>query len=176
MIENSCTCLHIGGRQVKPGWHILDTERRSGVDFVGSCVDLSFLPDASVQEVYASHVLEHLGYQEELSKALAEVSRVLVADGRPYMGVPDFGVLCRLYADPKLDANQRFHVMRMAFGAQTDAYDFHKVGLDWETAVVFLKQAGFRRAKRVKSFGLFEDTSDLVYLGQPISLNIIGER
>ena len=54
--------LHIVGREKREGWLILDALPGPAVDYVGNCTDLSFLPDSSCSEVYASHVLEHLGY------------------------------------------------------------------------------------------------------------------
>jgi predicted SAM-dependent methyltransferase len=164
--------LHVGGRDVKAGWKILNIQAAPGVDYVGSCVDLSQFADASTDEVYASHVYEHLGYQTELPQALAHVRRVIKPTGRFMFSVPDLQILCKLFLEPKLEPQHRFHVMRMIFGGQVDPYDFHKVGLTWEIAIDFLARAGFTRAKRVASFGLFQDTSELRFLGVPISLNI----
>ena len=62
--------LHIGGREKREGWVILDAPPGPIVDYVGNCNDLSFLEDASCSEVYASHVLEHLGYSGDLQKTL----------------------------------------------------------------------------------------------------------
>ena len=39
--------LHIGGCEKREGWVILDPLPGAVVDYVGSCIDLSFLPDAS---------------------------------------------------------------------------------------------------------------------------------
>lgn len=164
--------LHVGGVQVKPGWKILNIQAKPGVDFVGDCVDLSRFADGSAADVYASHVYEHLGYQQELPRAFKEVHRVLVPGGRFMFSVPDLETLCKLLLEPKLDGQQRFHVMRMMLGGQMDPYDFHKVGLTQEFAFSYLRGAGFTSARRVLSFGLFEDTSDLKFLGVPISLNI----
>jgi predicted SAM-dependent methyltransferase len=62
--------------------------------------------------------------------------------------------------------------MRMMFGGQMDEHDFHKVGLTEEFAMIYLRQAGFRNAKRVGNFGLFDDTSSMEFMGVPISLNV----
>jgi predicted SAM-dependent methyltransferase len=166
--------LHVGGEQVKEGWKILNVQPHPGiVDFVGDCVDLSRFADNSVAELYASHVYEHLAYGGDvLLRAWKEVHRVLVPGGRFLFGVPDLTTLCRLFLEPKLDISQRFHVMRMIYGGQVDEHDFHRVGLTEEFAYSFLRRAGFSDAKRVASFGLFDDTSNLQFLGVPISLNI----
>lgn len=143
-----------------------------GVDHVGSAIDLSAFEAASFDEVYASHVLEHLAYQTELVSALAEMRRVLKPEGLLRISVPDLDVLCRLITRPDLVLEDRFQVMRMLFGGQTDQHDFHKVGLNWDFLANYLFHAGFNRARRVEEFGLFDDTSCLRMFDTLISLNV----
>lgn len=168
--------LHIGGREKRDGWMILDALPGPTVDHVGNCTDLSFLPDASCAEVYASHVLEHLGYDSELPKTLAGIYRVLRPGGRLRAAVPDLETLCRLFLDRSLDGNGRFHVMRMMFGGRTTAYDVHYAGLNFEFLSAYLREVGFRDIRRVPEFGLFNDTSTLVFGNVPISLNVEARK
>ena len=61
------------------------------------------------------------------------------------------------------------------FGGQTDKYDYHYFGWNYEFLKDFLKIAGFKSVKRVDSFGLFDDTSDYApYNNTKISLNVIA--
>jgi predicted SAM-dependent methyltransferase len=130
-----------------------------------------------VAELYASHVYEHIGYgNDRLSHAFKEVHRVLAPGGSFMFSVPDLQTLCRLFLEPALDTAQRFQVMRMMFGGQMDENDFHKIGLTEEFAFIYLRQAGFRSAKRVGNFGLFDDTSSKEFLGVPISLNVEASK
>jgi predicted SAM-dependent methyltransferase len=156
----------------KAGWTNLNVQPGPAVDIVGTCTDLSRFADGSVAEIYASHVLEHLTYADELLKAVAEFHRVLEPGGRLMASVPDFELLCRLFSAPGLTAQQRFDIMRMIFGGQTDPHDYHKAGITFEFLDAYLRHAGFAEVRRVEEFGLFEDASRMRVGGQLISLNV----
>lgn len=165
--------LHIGGQQRRPGWTVIDVIERPGVtDIVGNCLDLSRFADNSVTEIYASHVYEHLAHADELLPAIQEAYRVLRPKGLFRVGVPDLEVLCRLMLDPRLSFDERLRVMRIMYGGQIDRTDFHKVGLTFELFKRVLEHAGFTSVRRVGSFGLFDDATNLTFRGVPISLNI----
>lgn len=174
--ERDAVRLHVGGREAREGWKILNAQPGDGVDFVGDCADLGRFANGSVDEIYASHVLEHLGYQSHLPRALKEFWRVLKPGGVARISVPDFEVLCRQFLDPRATHEDRFHCMRMAFGGQIDEFDFHHVGLTHEFLSQYLYAAGFSRVERVKRFGLFRDDSELVVRGELISLNVVAYK
>lgn len=164
--------LHIGGLEARPGWTLIDIQPGPGVDVVGDCTDLSRFADGSAAEIYASHVLEHLGFREQLPRALAECHRVLAPDGVLRIGVPDMEAVCRLALDPRLDLGQRLFLMTHLFGGQTTPHDFHRVGLTYDFLKYFVAQAGFRTIARVSSFGLFADSTELERFGVRLSLNV----
>lgn len=168
--------LHIGGRSPKAGWKILNIQPGPHVDYVGSCTDLSQFDDQSVAEIYASHVLEHLDYTSELPHTLEEIHRLLQPDGKLHVSVPDLECLAQLLSQPSLSAGDRFMVMRMMFGGQTDEHDYHKVGLTWEFLCHFLAQAGFEYVSRVSEHRLFNDTNSLRFAGRLISLNVVAHK
>ena len=168
--------LHIGGQIRHPDWKILDVRPAPCVDYLGHCTDLSEFDDESVLEIYASHVIEHLGYKSKLAMALGEFNRVLVPGGIVRISVPDLPTLCALYLDPALNAENRYHVMRMMFGGQINEADFHYVGLNEELLTSYLQNAGLADITRVGNFGLFDDSSNLVYKGKPISLNVSARK
>ena len=161
-----------GSQEKREGWTILDTLPGPIVDYVGNCNDLSFLPDESCSEVYASHVLEHLGYNGEIQRTIKGIYRVLKPGGRLRASVPDLETLCRLFLHPSLDGPRRFHVMRMMFGGRINEYDVHYVGLTFEFLGQYMHEAGFRDIRRVAEFGVFNDTSKLMFGDVPISFNV----
>ena len=59
--------LHIGGKQVKDGWKILNIQPGESVDYVGDIRDLRQFPDGMFDVVYGSHVLEHISQTEMVS-------------------------------------------------------------------------------------------------------------
>lgn len=174
---NSVRRLHVGGKQRKPGWEILDAVPAPQVDHVGDARDLSAFGDATFAEIYASHVVEHFDYNNELAQALREWHRVLVPGGRLMVSVPDVDVLARLIVErERTTLEERFLLMRMIFGGHVDAYDHHQVGFNDEVLAWYLGATGFQNMRRVARLGVFEDTSDEAFHGQPISINMIAEK
>lgn len=168
--------LHIGGTERREGWTILDTLPHPAADIIGNCKDLSQFKDGSVEEIYASHVYEHLSYMHELVPALQEAFRVLKRGGLLRVGVPDLEVLCRLFLEPKLTFKEKNEAMRMIMGGQMDEFDYHKGGLWFELLDRILRDVGFANVQRVASFGLFQDTSEAVCAGRRISLNVVAYK
>ena len=168
--------LHVGGETRKEGWINFNIQPGPTVDIVGTCTRMPEIADGSVNEIYASHVLEHLSYVDELHQALAEFHRVLEPGGRLMASVPDFNLLCRLFLAEGLTTQQRFEVMRMIFGGQMDPHDLHKVGLTHEFLDSYLRHAGFVSVERVAAFDLFQDASQIKVSGHLISLNVVARK
>ena len=169
--------LHIGGVQPAAGWEIFNAVSGPHVDHVGNAKDLSRFKDNTFQVIYASHVLEHFDYKTELEIALQEWKRVLIPKGLLYVSVPDLDSLAWLLLQKdKLCTDERFFVMRMIFGGHMDQHDYHHVGLNGEFLTAYLKKAGFHNIRRVDSFGLFDDTSNMHFKNVRISVNVIAEK
>jgi hypothetical protein len=66
--------------------------------------------------------------------------------------------------------------MLMMFGGHLDQHDQHQIGLNEEFLTYYLQQAGFANVRRVASLGQFPDTSELVFKGVRISLNVVAEK
>lgn len=168
--------LHIGGKEAKPGWTLLNVQPGPNVDIVGDFRDLSGFGDDSVAEIYASHVLEHLAYSTEVLPALEACHRILEPGGQLMLAVPDLDRICRLMVHPASTVQVQYQLMRILFGGQTDDWDYHKAGFTPDLLAGFLGNAGFQDVQRVDSFGLFEDTSEIRVGDTRISLNVIARK
>ena len=168
--------LHIGGEQVKEGWKILNIQIKDGVDFIGDISDLSQFDDDSIEEIYASHVFEHV-IQKKIKSTLIGIHRVIKENGKFYVSVPDMNILCKMFLEPKIPTKVKTHVLRMMFGGQVDDFDFHYFGWDYTLLESYLLDCGFKKVEKVKSFSLFDDTSDYApFSNIPISLNVIAYK
>lgn len=165
--------LNIGGTKRKDGWKILNVTPGPDVDFLGDIRNLDEFESGSCQEIYASHVIEHVD-QNQIVNTLRGLHRLLIPGGRLYISVPDLSVLCHQFLNPRFDQPERYHVMRMIFGGQTDSHDYHQIGLSLEFMADFLGKAGFYSVEQVEAFNLFNDTSTFAPYGTPISLNLIA--
>jgi predicted SAM-dependent methyltransferase len=173
--ELNPTNLHIGGQQVKPGWKILNIQPAPGVDYVGDICDLSQFSDNMFDNIYASHVFEHIKQTDALP-TLQGIHRILKQGGSFYISVPDLGTLAKLITSPNVSLEDEWHIMRMIFGGQTAPYDFHYCGWTFASLSHFLKLAGFDDIHQVTFFNLFNDASGGVKNGTPISLNLIAKK
>jgi predicted SAM-dependent methyltransferase len=81
-----------------------------------------------------------------------------------------------LLAKDRLNTDERFHVMRMIFGGHVDAHDYHLVGLNEDFLTEYLKIAGFGAKRKVDTFDIFDDGSNLTFKDELISLNLIAKK
>tara|TARA_Y100000741_G_C18107881_1_gene499625 strand:+ start:37 stop:546 length:510 start_codon:yes stop_codon:yes gene_type:complete len=167
--------LNIGGESKKEGWKILNIQKKPDIDFIGNINNLDQFDDESCEEIYASHIIEHVD-QKTVLNTLKGINRILKKNGKFYISVPDMDSLCHFFISPLANKKIKFHVMRMIFGGQVDEYDYHYFGWNYEFLNDYLIQAKFSEIKRVQSFGLFDDTSDFKPYGFPISLNVIATK
>jgi predicted SAM-dependent methyltransferase len=174
--ERGADRLHIGGKQRRAGWQVLNILPGENVDHVGDARDLSRFADESFDMVYASHILEHLSHRGDLQRALAEVARILRPAGRFFISVPDLKILSSMLSRPGMPEEDCFRIMYMMFGSQRDAHDFHCVGLWQEYLASLLGDAGFSELYRVERFGLFHDDSETRLHDVLISLNAVAVK
>ncbi len=165
--------LNIGGTEKKDGWETFDI--KEGADHVGNAKDLSRFDDGIFDVLYASHVLEHFDFTGSLQQALEEWYRVLKPNGELYISVPDMKVLCELFNRAQ-NVQSCFAISRMMFGGHCDKDDYHYAGLSFDILGQFLNKAGFSSMKKVDTFDIFQDTSNLRVSDILISLNVIVQK
>lgn len=122
------------------------------------CYPLPF-PDGSVDEVRASHVLEHLTFREA-SEALQDWFRVLKPGGVIRVAVPD--------VQKCLAANDGKHLFYL-MGGQTNEHDIHRSAYDVERLEALLEHTGFEDVTEWHSMD--NDTSR-----HPVSLNRLATK
>lgn len=123
--------LNIGaGESPLCGYQNLDI--REGVDALTLPFDA-----ATFDEVRASHMLEHLGW-DEVPRALWEWRRVLKPGGKVRIAVPDVAKCCRLMQENSLEPWERY-----LMGGQVHAHDFHKSCFTAQILAGCLLDAGF---------------------------------
>ena len=177
--------LNIGGMEKKEGWKIMNIQtggeagyspNKSEIDFIGDITDLSQFDDNSIEEIYTSHIIEHVP-QKQVADTFKGIYRVLKDNGKFYVSVPDMEILCRIFMAKEAPKQAKFHAMRMMFGGQIDQHDYHYFGWNYDFLKDYLEEAGFQKVEKVKSFSLFNDTSDYApYNNVPISLNVIAHK
>lgn len=86
-----------------PGWREqrLDINELVKPDIVGTMLDMSAVPDGSMDAVFSSHNIEHL-YPHEVPVALGEFLRVLGPEGFLVITCPDLQSVCALIAQDRL--------------------------------------------------------------------------
>jgi predicted SAM-dependent methyltransferase len=217
--------LNIGGFMYKESWYNVNSQNseteiilstghkiQMNVDITRMMDDLYGFPDNSVSAIYASHILEHASHGDgyntgkpcHILRTLREWHRVLRPGGLLMISVPDLPTLFQLYLRPNMTIQDKWLLTRVIYGAQSDEYDYHKVGFDESILTNFLKYpfqptshdadedtgtdtdtmeqrlhnagAGFCSITRVKSFGLFQDSSEISLFGTRISLNLASKK
>jgi len=144
--------LGAGGRQID-GWTSADVTEDS--DLVVDLTQPIPFPDNTVNQIYASHLLEHFQYSE-LVKLLGECYRILINDGMLKVAVPDASIYLAAYFNgndfdteyycrykPGLNSNSRMdYVNYMAYMGGHHRYMFDK-----ENLLLVLGTAGFKQIK-----------------------------
>jgi len=177
--------LHLGcGAKYLPGFFHVDILNAPHVDHCGHVDELAFIPDGTVELIYACHVLEHFG-RYEVEPVLREWYRVLAPGGVLRLAVPDFAAVVELYQTLGLE-DGRNGLMGLVCGGQRTPYDFHKIAFDRPFLTRLLHAAGFGEVRpwawRTTDHAHLDDYSQ-AYLphmdkehGRLMSLNLEAEK
>lgn len=133
--------LNIGGGDFEiPGYVTID--RKRGLE----ANDLPY-ESGTVDEIYASHILEHFG-QREVEDVLREWHRVLKVGGIIRVAVPNFAWICQAYQQEAKDVP----IVSYLMGGQTDRNDFHKCVFDEGLLTSLLYSSGFGEVTKFEPF------------------------
>ena len=152
--------LNIGAGEVKLSGFV-PVDRRVGKEAYPLEYD-----DDSVDEIRASHVLEHFA-SGMVGDVLANWVSKLKPGGVIRIAVPDFEVIAGMVANSP--PSQRGLAYAYAFGGQTDANDFHHAAFDPASLKTLMRHCGLRKIKGWQS--TLQDCAAL-----PVSLNLEGVK
>lgn len=171
--------LNLGSRNRsmrKLGFTNVDIDAHKDVDIVADVKNLYSVEDRSVQEIYASHILEHFPHTETLS-VLEEWNRVLKPGGTLYVAVPDFKRTVEIYT--KAGSGLCDWVQNFLMGDQIYETAFHYALFDFDRLAALLQGAGFSNPKQVAQFPFKgDDCSKRVstWDRKSVSLNVIARK
>lgn len=129
----------------------------ASVEWEGETISLA---DNTVDEIRASHILEHFSFADA-EKALRDWVRVLKPGGKIRIAVPD--------VDAVLRSDNRDLRLFWLMGGQTDENNFHKSAYDRQRLQLLMHGLGLINLRPWKS-----ENTDSASL--PISLNMEGEK
>ena len=141
--------LNIGcGEDIRPGYLNIDPFA-AGPVLKMEASRLGFT-DHSVDEIFSSHVLEHLS-KHEVMDVLVEWARVLKPTGKVEIIVPDLPWCMQQWL--RLPDSARWDwALDTIFGLQDHPGEFHKTGFSTDRLDRLLKEAGFRTVEVTTCF------------------------
>lgn len=185
--DNKLTKLHLGcGERYLPGFIHIDINKFDHIDYFLTSDNLSIFEDDSVDEIYASHLLEYYD-RFESPKVLNEWKRVLKKDGTLRLAVPNFSKLIEVYKT----TNNILDVIGPIIGRwqlNHSEYIYHKQIFDFESLKSQLVSVGFKDIdywdwkKFIVDFPQYDDHSQAYFPhmdkenGIHISLNLICKK
>ncbi len=172
--------LHVGcGVELIPGFVNMDADASiPGLDVTGGVEDLSQFAEDEFDEIYLSHVLEHVPYAR-VPGVLAGLHRILRRGGTIRISVPDLDRICRLYVE-HIDwfAPPHNPWLGILYGGQVNDFDFHKSGFNFRYLDGLLRAAGFASVTAVpptEEFGVRDGSFSNRPFG-PVSLNVTATK
>ena len=139
--------LHLGsGSRYLQGYTHIDISEHEHIDIKASVDKLDSLKDASVDEIYASHVLEYFD-RNEVNAVLLEWKRVLKKNGILRLAVPNFEALISVYQKTE-EIEKILGPLYGKWNVSNGDYIYHKTVYDNKSLTSLLEQLGFREIKQ----------------------------
>lgn len=139
--------LNLGCKDTRiKGFKNVDIEKRKNVDYVCNVNNLNIFKDKSVDEVYASHILEHFSWKLEVDAVLREWYRVLKDGGILWVAVPDFNKVIEAYKSFGFLSDD---MQAFLYGSMETEYYAHKIMFNFEYLMAKLYKAGFKYVEKI---------------------------
>jgi predicted SAM-dependent methyltransferase len=137
--------LHLGCGSIHiPGWVNVDVMRSSAADIIDDIRRLKKFKNATVDSIYACHVLEHFTHTE-VAPILRRWHEVLKPGGELRLSVPDIDKIVQIYHKnwTHFQTAGNSPWVGLIYGGQKDRFDFHKTGFNLCWLKLLLEQSGF---------------------------------
>jgi len=179
--QNNKVYIHLGcGPVNSKGFINVDVLPYHHIHYIQQIDDLSIFSDEYADLIYASHVLEHLSYNN-IPGILKEWHRVLKEGGVLRISVPDFDKLIEVYSFEQRDIKT---IISPLMGGQDHDFNYHKTVFNEKYLRALLLSVGFREVRMWNpekvEMHLFEDWASrpikVNAKEYPISLNIEGVK
>lgn len=125
------------------------------------------LPDASVEEIFSSHMLEHV-HREMVLPTLREWHRLLQPGGLLHLETPDLEYCVRTWLEAPEDHPEKwgFYLHRI-FGGQTSVGDDHLTGFTLPRLCALVTEAGFTQLQTARYWSDLHRQENLVIRARP---------
>ena len=134
--------LHLGSAiRYLEGYVHVDISNHDHIDIKTSIDKLTSIKDDSVDEIYASHVLEYFD-RNEAEAVLTEWKRVLKKNGILRLAVPNFDALISVYRQTK-DLEKILGPLYGKWNVGDSSYIYHKTVYDQKSLTSLLNRIGF---------------------------------
>ena len=134
--------LHLGsGSRYLKGYLHVDIADYEHIDIKSSVDKLNTIDDDTVDEIYASHVLEYFD-RNEVESVLNEWKRVLKKDGVLRIAVPNFETLIEVYQETD-EIEKILGPLYGKWNLTDGSFIYHKTVYDKKSLTELLERIGF---------------------------------
>ena len=138
--------LNLGcGDNIRKGYLNLDKYNANCNAYV-DIQDLSCIPDGIAEEVFASHILEHIN-PRDLHNTLQGIYRVMADGAKLIIEQPDLRNACKRFLSSKSNGEKNDPLMYIYGDVQQSSYMHHIYGYDSDLLIEHLTNSGFKHSE-----------------------------
>lgn len=135
--------LNLGcGKDKKIGYVNIDIQEGLEPDVIDNVQYLKKIDDGTVDEIYASHILEHFPHWQ--TRAILGTWRDKLKDGgKLVIRVPDIEIICKNILTAGT-TNQIYNGIKDIYGGQDHSFNYHCMGFTYNLLFYILKACNFK--------------------------------